>query len=103
MTLIDRSATDLAHAIAAGETSSEEIVRAHLARIDVINPHVNAIVGRLDEEALADARRADEEIARGSRRGPLHGVPVTLKESLSMAGKVPSCGSTTLQANPPAA
>jgi aspartyl-tRNA(Asn)/glutamyl-tRNA(Gln) amidotransferase subunit A len=99
MTLIDRSATDLARAIAAGETSSEEIVRAHLARIDAVNPRVNAIVGRLDEEALADARRADQELARGSRRGPLHGVPVTLKESLSIAGKVTSCGSTTLQKN----
>jgi aspartyl-tRNA(Asn)/glutamyl-tRNA(Gln) amidotransferase subunit A len=97
MMLTDRSATDLARAIATGETSSEEVVRAHLARIDAVNPHINAIVGRLDEEALADARRADTELQRGERRGPLHGVPVTLKESLSMAGKVTSCGSTRLQ------
>jgi len=99
MNLIDRSATELARAIASGETSSEAVVRAHLARIDAMNPRLNAVVGRFDEEALADARHADAELARGSRRGPLHGVPVTLKESLSMAGKVTSCGSTTLQAN----
>ena len=97
--LIDRSATDLARAIADGETSSEEVVRAFLARIEAVNGRLNAIVARLDEDALADARRADEELARGQRRGPLHGVPVTLKESLAMAGKVTSCGSTTLQDN----
>jgi aspartyl-tRNA(Asn)/glutamyl-tRNA(Gln) amidotransferase subunit A len=98
-TLTERSATELARAIAARETSSEEVVRAHLARIDALNPRLNAIVCRLDEEALAEARRADAELARGARRGPLHGVPVTLKESLAMAGKVTSCGSTVLQAN----
>jgi len=99
MSLIDRSATDLARAIASGETSSEEVVRAFLARIDAVNGSLNAIVCRLDDDALADARRADAELAKGTRRGPLHGVPVTLKESLSMAGKVTSCGSTTLQGN----
>ena len=98
-TLTERSATELARAIAAGETSSEEVVRAHLARVDALNPRLNAIVCRLDEEALADARRADAELARGERRGPLHGVPVTLKESLAMAGRVTSCGSTVLQEN----
>lgn len=95
----ERSATELARAIAAGETSSEEVVRAHLARVDALNPRLNAIVCRFDEEALADARRADAELARGERRGPLHGVPVTLKESLAMAGRVTSCGSTVLQTN----
>jgi aspartyl-tRNA(Asn)/glutamyl-tRNA(Gln) amidotransferase subunit A len=99
MTWIHRSATELAGAIAAGEVSSEEVVRAHLARIDAVNPRLNAVVARLDDEALADARRADAEVARGTRRGPLHGVPVTLKESLAMAGKVTSCGSTRLQRN----
>lgn len=99
MSLIDRSATDLARAITSGETSSEEAVRAFLARIDEVNPRLNALVERLDEEALADARRADAELGRGVRRGPLHGVPITLKESLSMAGRVTSCGSTTLRAN----
>ncbi len=102
MALIDRSATDLARAIAKGDTSSEEVVRAFLARIEAVNPRLNAVVKRLDDEALADARRADAELARGTRRGPLHGVPVTLKESLSVAGQVTSCGSTTLQANVPA-
>jgi len=99
MTLIDRSASDLARAIARGDVSSEEVVRAHLARIDAQNPRINAVVARLDEEALAAARRADDERTRGSRRGPLDGVPVTLKESLSVAGRVTSCGSTLLQQN----
>ena len=99
MSLIDRSATDLARLIAENVVSSEEVVRAFLARIDAVNGKLNAVVRRLDDEAIADAKRADTEQARGERRGPLHGVPVTLKESLSVAGQVTSCGSTRLQSN----
>jgi aspartyl-tRNA(Asn)/glutamyl-tRNA(Gln) amidotransferase subunit A len=99
MDWIYRAATDLAQAIARGDASSEEVVRAHLARLEAVNPALNAVVVRLDDEALADARRADAELRRGQRRGPLHGVPITLKESLSMAGKVTSCGSTLLREN----
>ncbi len=97
--LIYRSATELAALIAGREASAEEVVRAHLDRIDAVNPALNAVVARLDDEALADARRADAELAHGKRRGPLHGVPVTLKESLAIAGKVTSCGSTRLRDN----
>jgi len=97
--LIYRSATELAALIAAHEVSAEEVVQAHLDRITAVNPGLNAVVARLDDEALSDARRADAELARGKRRGPLHGVPITLKESLSMAGKVTSCGSTRLRDN----
>ncbi len=95
------SATELAAAISQREMSCEEAVRLHLDRIDVVNAALNAIVERLDDEAIADARRADTELARGKRRGPLHGVPITLKESLSMAGKVTCCGSMQLQENVP--
>ena len=91
-----RSATELAAAISGREVSAEEVVRTHLERIEAVNPKLNAVVQRLDDEAIADARRADAELTRGTRRGPLHGVPVTLKESLSMAGKVTCCGSTRL-------
>lgn len=99
MSLIDRSATDLARLVAEKSVSSEEVVRAFLARIDAVNGPLNAVVRRLDDDALAEARRADAELARGERRGPLHGVPVTLKESLSLGGHVTSCGSTRLQSN----
>lgn len=101
MTWTYRSATELAASIARRELSAEEVVRAHLERIDALNPKLNAVVERLDDEALADARRADAELARGTRRGPLHGVPITLKESLSMAGKVTCCGSTRLRHHVP--
>lgn len=99
MSWIYRSASELARAIADKQVSSEEVVRAHLARIDAVNPTLNAVVARLDDEALAEARRADAELAHGALRGPLHGVPVTFKESLAMSGKVTSCGSTLLQRN----
>ena len=101
MTWTYRSATELAAAIARRELSAEETVRMHLDRIEAINAKVNAIVERLDIDALADARRADAELARGIRRGPLHGVPITLKESLSIGGKVTCCGSTRLRENIP--
>jgi len=103
MTLVYRSACELAALIADGEVSAEETVRAHLARIDAVDGRLNAVVERLDEEALTEARRADRERARGERRGPLHGVPVTLKEALAMAGKVTRCGSTVLAGNVTAA
>jgi aspartyl-tRNA(Asn)/glutamyl-tRNA(Gln) amidotransferase subunit A len=101
MTWTYRSATELAGLIARRQLSCGEAVRLHLDRVDAVNAKLNAIIARLDDEAIADARCADAELARGIRRGPLHGVPITLKESLSMAGKVTCCGSTLLRENVP--
>ncbi len=76
-------ALELAAAIRAGDVSSREVVRAHLERIDSINDSVRAVVRRLDAEALAAADRAD---ASRTATGPLHGVPITLKENVDLAG-----------------
>lgn len=79
-------ALELAGMIARGEASSREVVQAHLDRIDAVNPRLNAIVRRLDESALAAADEADRAVAEGRELGPLHGVPVTVKENIDLAG-----------------
>lgn len=92
MDLGSLDATAMASLLAAGEVSSEELVGAHLARIDAVDPHLHAFVEVLRAEALAGARRADEERRRGDARGPLHGLPVSIKESLDMAGHASTLG-----------
>ena len=84
----------LAGAIREGRVSSVEVVDACLARIDAVNPALNAVVQLRADEALADARRADEAVARGELVGPLHGVPMTIKDSLDTAGMITTGGST---------
>src|SRR4051794_2191358 len=86
-----RSATWLASAIATGEISSLEVVDACLARIELVNPRINAVV-RLAESAREAARSADADLARGRGLGPLHGVPFTIKDSLDTAGVVTTAG-----------
>src|ERR1700730_15526141 len=68
------------------QISSREVVQAHLDRIEVVNPHLNAIVRLLPDQALAAADAADRAVAEGSRLGPLHGVPFTVKENIDLAG-----------------
>ena len=81
-----KGALDLARLIAAKEVSSREVVQAHLDRIDEVNGRLNAIVRRLDAEALAYADAADRAVASGAKLGRLHGVPVTVKENIDVAG-----------------
>jgi amidase len=81
-----RGALELAGMIAAREVSSVEVVSAHLQRIDEVNPALNAIVRRLDVEALAAAEAADRAVAAGDPLGLFHGVPMTVKENIDVAG-----------------
>ncbi len=80
------SATKLADEIRSGRISATEALLAHLARIESINPVLNAVVVLDVERALARARRADEARARGEIWGKLHGVPFTLKDTHATAG-----------------
>jgi fatty acid amide hydrolase len=84
--LTGRSAAELAALIARGEVSALEAVEAHIARIEHVNPALNAVVVKRYEAARAEASRADERRASGQPLGPLHGVPITIKESLDVAG-----------------
>ncbi len=78
--------TTLANAIRTRQISARDVVEAHLARIEQVNPALNAIVVSNADRALQRAREADEVIARGEIWGPLHGVPFTLKDAHATAG-----------------
>jgi amidase len=87
------SATRMAAGVRDREVSRSEVVEAHLERIEKVNPAVNAIVQLRGAEALAEARAADQAQIQ---RGPLDGVPVTIKEHYDVAGMVCSEGSASL-------
>src|SRR5712672_2325113 len=80
------SASELAQRIADRKLSSAEVVDAHLARIEAVNPSLNAVVRVLADDARAAAVLADKKLAAGETIGPLHGVPFTVKENVDMAG-----------------
>ena len=81
-----RTAGELAGLIARGEVSSSEVVEAHLSRIAEVNPRLNAVVRVLADEARAAAAEADLQVKAGAPLGRLHGVPITVKENIDMAG-----------------
>ncbi len=82
-----RSATELAAMIRSGEATSTEITRHFIARIKNQNHRYNALIWLREEEALSDAGRADAAIANGDTAlGPLHGVPITIKEQFWVKG-----------------
>jgi fatty acid amide hydrolase len=84
--LIRLSASEIARRIAADRLSSQEVVEAHIRRIEAVNPRLNAVVVSLFEQARADANRADRLRDQGTLLGLLHGVPVTLKEQFMVSG-----------------
>ena len=88
------TAKELAGRIRRKELSASEVMEAHLARIEAVNPTVNAVVTLLPEEAMAGARAADEEISRGLPVGPLHGLPVAHKDLTLTRGIRTTFGST---------
>lgn len=89
---IYESATKVARAIRAKEVSSVEVVNAYLKRIEAVNPKLNAVVQLPADAALEQARQADDALARGEHKGPLHGVPMTIKDSFDTAGVVSTWG-----------
>jgi aspartyl-tRNA(Asn)/glutamyl-tRNA(Gln) amidotransferase subunit A len=89
------SATDLGQRLHAREISPVELAQSYLDRIGTLGPRLNAFVTVAPERALAQARRAEEEIAAGRVRGPLHGVPYGVKDLLAIKGL-----KTTLGAKP---
>lgn len=86
--LIYTSATALAQAICAKEVSSQEVVEAYLQRIEAVNPKLNAVVQLTADMVHDQARAADAALAQGDLKGPLHGVPVTIKDNIETAGMI---------------
>jgi amidase len=86
----------------AGELSPVELTEALLARIAALEPRLRAFARITPERALDDARQAESEIARGAWRGPLHGVPVALKDLVDTAGIATEAGMKALAGRVPA-
>ncbi|MEI2734236.1 MAG: amidase family protein [Rhodoblastus sp.] len=81
------TAVQTAAAIRAGAISAEEAVKAHVERMNAVNPRLNAVVVDLSGEAIKAARAADRARAKGGDLGPLHGVPITIKENVDYQGR----------------
>jgi aspartyl-tRNA(Asn)/glutamyl-tRNA(Gln) amidotransferase subunit A len=84
---------ELADAYKRREISPVEITRGCLERIEKLNPGLNAFITVTSESALAEARAAEAEILRGEWRGPLHGVPLAIKDLIDTAGVRTTAGS----------
>lgn len=80
------TATQIAQHIKAGKFSAREAVEAHIQRIEQVNPQLNAVVVPLFDQARQDAESADAAQHRGEALGPLHGVPMTIKEAFNVKG-----------------
>ncbi|MFT5342542.1 MAG: amidase [Paracoccaceae bacterium] len=94
MSLTRRSATELLFDLTTGELSAAALMQATLSQIERVNPKVNAIVALRDADALmAEATAADQSRSRGLVHGPLHGLPIAVKDLADVAGIVSSHGS----------
>ena len=87
------TATELARRIRAKDLSAREVMEAHLAQVERVNPKVNAIVTLLPEKAMEQASAADETLTRGTEVGPLHGLPVAHKDLVFTRGIRTTLGS----------
>jgi len=95
------TAAELVRHVRERELSAVEVMEAHLARIERVNPKVNAIVTLLPERAMEQARAADERLARGEEVGPLHGLPVAHKDLVPTKGVRTTFGSLVYEDHVP--
>ncbi len=102
MTLTELDITELAPRLRDREVSSLEVTRAYLERIERLNPRLNAYIVVTADLAEAQARAADYEIGSGTYRGPLHGVPVGIKDLFDLDGVPTTFGSRILRNGPAA-
>src|ERR1043166_8501827 len=84
------------------QISPVELTHACLDRIEQLNPSINAFITVMHDSALAEARAAEAEIHQGDWRGPLHGIPIALKDLIDTAGVKTTCGSALFAERVPA-
>lgn len=94
-------AGSLAQAIREKKLSSREVIEAHLERIDAVNHKMNAVTMVLEGDALRAASEADRRIAAGDSVGPLHGIPVSIKECIDLVGTPTTHGVVDLKDSVP--
>jgi aspartyl-tRNA(Asn)/glutamyl-tRNA(Gln) amidotransferase subunit A len=92
-----RTIAELARALEARRITAEAVTERCLERIAERNPSLNAFITVMGDSARAEAREADREIAAGRRRGPLHGVPISLKDLIDVAGTATTAASRVRQ------
>src|SRR5260370_33664742 len=80
------SASEIAGQIRTRKVSPVEVIEAHLARVEKLNPKINAFVQLDDRGALAQARHAEAAVMQDQNLGPLHGGPISIKSSIDVAG-----------------
>lgn len=90
--VLSKSVVEIAKMISSKAITSVELVKACYARIDEVNPKINAVVAFCRDRALAEAAEADAMTAAGKSKGPLHGIPFTVKDSFDTAGVVSTGG-----------
>jgi aspartyl-tRNA(Asn)/glutamyl-tRNA(Gln) amidotransferase subunit A len=91
--LKDLSIAEAGRMLRSGEVTSRSLTDAALAKIPTVDPVISAFITVTSERALADAQRADEELARGEDRGPMHGIPYALKDIYNTANIRTTCHS----------
>ena len=89
--------TRLAELLSSRQASPVELVQAYLDRIQRLDSTLRAYITVCGEEALEEARRAEQELSRGHVRGPLHGIPIGVKDQLDARGLLTTGGSTILE------
>jgi len=100
--LCQMSAVELARRLARKEVSARDVMRAHLAQIERVNPKLNAVVTLVAEQAMANAAKADEAVMRRDPIGALHGLPAAHKDLVDTAGIRTTLGSPFYRDNVPA-
>ena len=99
--LIRLSISELAPKIKAREVSPLEVTEAALEQADLLQPKLNSFITILHEQALRQAREMEEALMRGEYRGPLHGIPIGIKDNLNTAGIRTTVGTKVLADNIP--
>jgi len=95
------TASQLSNLIETKEVSPVEATEAYLDRIEEVDPKLNSYITITGEQAFESARQAEQEIAAGKHRGPLHGVPMAVKDQFNTAGVLTTGGSRILKDNVP--
>jgi aspartyl-tRNA(Asn)/glutamyl-tRNA(Gln) amidotransferase subunit A len=94
--LLFRSLSNIAEQIRRQQVSPVEVTQAVLDRLEQLNPRLNAVLTNLGEQALEAAKLAEQDLVAGQPRGPLHGVPLALKDILALRGVHVTAGSKVL-------
>ena len=92
MEIFDKTLTEIANAVRQKEIKSVDLVRGFLDRIEKVNGQLNAVVLSNAEHAIKLAEKADTDLDQGNLHGPLHGIPMTIKDSLDTGEMITTWG-----------